>query len=215
MNDCRTVIYTAADRLTALQCIRSAGRRYVRVVHLELIRLYEIQQHLRSLSYFDVFGRLRLTLQLARVTLSIPMAIDQAMKDPTKTGDSNIHGEEATRAPSDSGSDASSSEEDADEEEFFGIVSESRSSDEAERVASAHENESTRPSRNRKKAKRRTRRQNLEGASRVSDPTNSTALQRGGLLGPTTSGLLKGVIKILETSEAWVPGQSQDKPPPH
>ncbi|PWN54191.1 DnaJ-domain-containing protein, partial [Violaceomyces palustris] len=58
-----------------------AGKRYVKVIQNELIRLYEIQQNLRSLSYFDVFGRLRLTLQLARVTLSIPMAVDQAMKE--------------------------------------------------------------------------------------------------------------------------------------
>jgi hypothetical protein len=42
--------------------------------------LYELQQQLRSLSYFDVFGRLRLTLQLARLTMTIPMLIDNAMK---------------------------------------------------------------------------------------------------------------------------------------
>lgn len=42
--------------------------------------MYELQQQLRSLSYFDVFGRLRLTLQLARLTLTIPVLIDGAMK---------------------------------------------------------------------------------------------------------------------------------------
>jgi hypothetical protein len=42
--------------------------------------VYELQQQLRALSYFDVFGRLRLTLQLARITLTIPMLIDNAMK---------------------------------------------------------------------------------------------------------------------------------------
>jgi hypothetical protein len=52
----------------------------MRVVKFELIRLYEIQHSLRQLPYFDVFGRLRLSLQLARVTLSIPMAVDEAMK---------------------------------------------------------------------------------------------------------------------------------------
>jgi len=57
-----------------------AGKKYVRIVQFELIRLYEIQQQLRALSYFDVFGRLRLTLQLARLTLTIPMLIDNAMK---------------------------------------------------------------------------------------------------------------------------------------
>ncbi|RIA94642.1 hypothetical protein C1645_817692 [Glomus cerebriforme] len=57
-----------------------AGKKYVKIVQFELIRLYELQQQLRSLSYFDVFGRLRLTLQLARLTLTIPMLIDSAMK---------------------------------------------------------------------------------------------------------------------------------------
>jgi len=57
-----------------------AGKKYVKIVQFELIRLYELQQQLRSLSYFDVFGRLRVTLQLARLTLTIPMLIDNAMK---------------------------------------------------------------------------------------------------------------------------------------
>ncbi|CAG8501215.1 3005_t:CDS:2 [Ambispora leptoticha] len=57
-----------------------AGQKYIKIVQFELMRVYDLQQELRSLSYFDVFGRLRLTLQLARLTLSIPMLIDQAMK---------------------------------------------------------------------------------------------------------------------------------------
>ncbi|CAG8634893.1 1392_t:CDS:2, partial [Racocetra fulgida] len=57
-----------------------AGKKYVKIVQFELIRLYEIQQQLRSLSYFDVFGRLRLTIQLARITLTIPLLIDNSMK---------------------------------------------------------------------------------------------------------------------------------------
>lgn len=60
------------------------------------MRLYEIQHDLRALSYFDVFGRLRLTLQLARVTLSIPMAIDKAMKEEVEqeaNGDTSQNGE--------------------------------------------------------------------------------------------------------------------------
>ncbi|CAG8829446.1 21672_t:CDS:1, partial [Racocetra persica] len=56
------------------------GKKYVKIVQFELIRLYEIQQQLRSLSYFDVFGRLRLTIQLARITLTIPLLIDNSMK---------------------------------------------------------------------------------------------------------------------------------------
>jgi hypothetical protein len=56
------------------------GQKYVRVVLFELIRLYEIQHSLRQLSYLDVFGRMRLTLQLVRLTLSLPCAIDRAMQ---------------------------------------------------------------------------------------------------------------------------------------
>ena len=48
-------------------------------MRFELIRLYEIQHSLRQLSYFDICGRLRLTLQLARVTLSLPCTIDRAL----------------------------------------------------------------------------------------------------------------------------------------
>ncbi|CAG8698550.1 14583_t:CDS:2, partial [Acaulospora morrowiae] len=57
-----------------------AGKKYVKIVQFELIRLYEIQQQLRALSYFDILGRLRLTMQLARLTLTIPIMIDKSMK---------------------------------------------------------------------------------------------------------------------------------------
>ncbi|CAD6920456.1 unnamed protein product [Tilletia controversa] len=70
-----------------LRKVLLAGKKYLTIIRFELIRLYEIQHSLRQLSYFDVFGRLRLTLQLARVTLSIPMAIDQAMKEPGNESD--------------------------------------------------------------------------------------------------------------------------------
>lgn len=65
--------------LKAFPRFHPAGQKYVQIVRFELIRLYEIQHSLRQLSYFDVCGRLRLTLQLARVTLSLPCRIDRAM----------------------------------------------------------------------------------------------------------------------------------------
>jgi len=55
--------------------------------------LYEIQHDLRQLSYFDVFGRLRLSLQLARVTLSIPMAIDKSMREDGEDEEEGYDGE--------------------------------------------------------------------------------------------------------------------------
>jgi hypothetical protein len=83
-------------RLELMQClgmVRAAGAKHFRIVKFELIRLYEIQHDLRQLSYFDVFGRLRLSLQLARVTLSIPMAIDKAMReDDDDDDDDGIEG---------------------------------------------------------------------------------------------------------------------------
>jgi len=57
-----------------------AGKKYIKIVQYELITLYDIQQELRALSYFDVFGRLRLSLQLAKIFLKIPTLIDEAMK---------------------------------------------------------------------------------------------------------------------------------------
>ncbi|SCV70202.1 BQ2448_1596 [Microbotryum intermedium] len=58
-----------------------SGQKYMRIVKFELIRLYEIQHSLRSLGYFDLVGRFRLTLALTRVTLEIPMVLDRAMRD--------------------------------------------------------------------------------------------------------------------------------------
>jgi len=72
-------IESLVNTFVRLREILLTGQKYVRIVHFELIRLYEIQHSLRQLSYFDVCGRLRLTLQLARVTLSLPCAIDQAL----------------------------------------------------------------------------------------------------------------------------------------
>jgi hypothetical protein len=86
---------------------RTAGQRSLRVLRFELIRLYEIQDSLRQLSYFDVLGRLRLSLRLVRVTLSIPMAIDEAMmQDDSLTemrdnGDGGDDAEQGDERPTD------------------------------------------------------------------------------------------------------------------
>jgi hypothetical protein len=54
---------------------------YLNVAKFEVMRLYEIQQELRSLSYFDVLGRLRLTIQMTRVFLSIPIKMNTHVTD--------------------------------------------------------------------------------------------------------------------------------------
>ncbi|MBW0540595.1 hypothetical protein O181_080310 [Austropuccinia psidii MF-1] len=70
-----------------LRTILLTGQKYLKLVRFELIKLYEIQSNLRSLSYFNLMGRVSLSLALARVTISIPMRIDQAMRG---LEDSNI-----------------------------------------------------------------------------------------------------------------------------
>ncbi|KAG9301353.1 hypothetical protein G9A89_018025 [Geosiphon pyriformis] len=61
-----------------------ACQKYLNLVQFELIRLYEIQNQIRSLSYFDIFGRLRLTMEMARLALTIPLRIDTVMKNEAK-----------------------------------------------------------------------------------------------------------------------------------
>lgn len=59
--------------------ITIATQKYVRILHVELIQLHEIQHNLRSLPYLDIFGRMRLTLRLARCTLALPCVVDAVM----------------------------------------------------------------------------------------------------------------------------------------
>ncbi|KAK9763697.1 hypothetical protein K7432_009394 [Basidiobolus ranarum] len=55
--------------------------KYLTQVKFEVMRLYEIQWELRSLSYFNVFGRLRLSIQLSRVFFNIPVKLSTAVTD--------------------------------------------------------------------------------------------------------------------------------------
>ncbi|KAK9767299.1 hypothetical protein K7432_003027 [Basidiobolus ranarum] len=55
--------------------------KYLNEVKFEVMKIYEIQGELRSLSYFDVFGRLRLSIQLSRIFFSIPVKMNNAVAD--------------------------------------------------------------------------------------------------------------------------------------
>lgn len=55
-------------------------RTYVRVMRIELLRLYDIQYSLRQLPYLAISARLRLSLRFTRVALSLPNAIDRAIE---------------------------------------------------------------------------------------------------------------------------------------
>ncbi|KAF8666736.1 DnaJ molecular chaperone homology domain [Rhizoctonia solani] len=61
------------------EVVVSAGQQHFRLLKFEMMRLYEIQHALRQLSYFDVPGRLKLTIQLARLTLALPVNVDKAI----------------------------------------------------------------------------------------------------------------------------------------
>lgn len=72
-----------------------SGKKYMGLVRFELMKLYELQASLRALSYFNLLGRLRLSLALARVTISIPMRIDEAMKEGGEVSSGEEEEEEA------------------------------------------------------------------------------------------------------------------------
>lgn len=50
-------------------------------MHTELTRIIEIQHSFRQLSYFDIMGRTRLTIQLTRVTISLPVTLEKAIQE--------------------------------------------------------------------------------------------------------------------------------------
>ncbi|ORY04855.1 DnaJ-domain-containing protein [Basidiobolus meristosporus CBS 931.73] len=57
------------------------GCVYLNEVKFEVMKIYEIQSELRTLSYFDVFGRLRLSIQLSRIFFSIPVKMNNVAAD--------------------------------------------------------------------------------------------------------------------------------------
>ncbi|KAJ7178618.1 hypothetical protein C8R43DRAFT_467381 [Mycena crocata] len=68
--------------LNSLQRIRERAltcRTCIYALHAELTRLLEVQHAFRQLSYFDLMGRTRLTIQLTRITLSLPIALEKAI----------------------------------------------------------------------------------------------------------------------------------------
>ncbi|KAJ7274543.1 DnaJ domain-containing protein [Mycena haematopus] len=70
--------------LNSLQRLRERAltcRTCIYALHAELTRLLELQHSFRQLSYFDLLGRTRLTIQLTRITLSLPMALEKAIAE--------------------------------------------------------------------------------------------------------------------------------------
>ncbi|KAF5382108.1 hypothetical protein D9615_004236 [Tricholomella constricta] len=71
-----------AIRERALTC-----RTCIYALHAELTRLLEVQHAFRQLSYFDIMGRSRLTIQLTRITLSLPIALERALREQNYADD--------------------------------------------------------------------------------------------------------------------------------
>ncbi|TFK70308.1 DnaJ-domain-containing protein [Pluteus cervinus] len=68
--------------LVTLQGIRERAltcRTCIYAIHAELARLLEVQHAFRQLSYFDILGRSRLAVQLTRITLRLPIAVELAL----------------------------------------------------------------------------------------------------------------------------------------
>ncbi|KAG8715377.1 hypothetical protein FRC11_004421 [Ceratobasidium sp. 423] len=78
--------------LVNLRDVIVSGQQHFRLLKFELMRLYEIQHALRQLSYFDVPGRLKLTIQLARLTIALPVNVDKAIMAEQREGDNQQEG---------------------------------------------------------------------------------------------------------------------------
>ena len=59
--------------------IHTACRTCVYALHAELTRVLEVQHAFRALSLFDVRARARLTVQLTRIALGLPHALEAAL----------------------------------------------------------------------------------------------------------------------------------------
>ncbi|KAG8710503.1 hypothetical protein FRC08_017080 [Ceratobasidium sp. 394] len=79
--------------LVNLRDVILSGQQHLRLIKFELMRLYEIQHALRQLSYFDIPGRLKLTMQLARLTIALPVNLDKAIMAAQRDAQDQPEGE--------------------------------------------------------------------------------------------------------------------------
>lgn len=57
-----------------------ATHQYYKVVQFELMRLYELQHELRTLSYFSLWRRMQLSITICKVLLQLPIIINAESK---------------------------------------------------------------------------------------------------------------------------------------
>lgn len=71
-----------AVRERALTC-----RTCVIALHTDLSTLLELQHTFRQMSYFDLRGRFRVSIQLTRITLGLPVTLERALKGQGAVGE--------------------------------------------------------------------------------------------------------------------------------
>ncbi|GAA5997822.1 hypothetical protein JCM5350_005778, partial [Sporobolomyces pararoseus] len=132
-----------------------AGQKYALLLKFSLIRMYEIQISLRRLSYFDLYGRLRLTMELMRCMVEVPLILDKAMREDIASASSTSTSTNGSASPQNS-SDAQGSNETG------------------------------------------------QGSSQGSQGQ----LERRGILGVRTKGMLVLTCRVLEKAERWTGGST-------
>lgn len=63
-----------------LQGFYIATHQYYKVVQFELMKLYELQHELRTLSYFSLWRRMQLSITICKVLLQLPIIINAESK---------------------------------------------------------------------------------------------------------------------------------------
>jgi hypothetical protein len=66
--------------LTKMSDLFNSSKQYYHVIRFELLKLYELQQELRSLSYFSVWKRMKITISMCKILLQLPILISAESK---------------------------------------------------------------------------------------------------------------------------------------
>ena len=64
--------------------LSTACRTCIVTLHAELLQLLELQAAFRRLSYFDVVSRSKLTMRLVRITVGLPLKVEEALISESK-----------------------------------------------------------------------------------------------------------------------------------
>ncbi|KAG2237045.1 hypothetical protein BDF21DRAFT_20506 [Thamnidium elegans] len=91
MNETNKLIHVNDDVLAIAEVgflkirdIILSSQKYYRIIQFELLRLYELQEEIRSVSYFDVWRRIKLSIAIAKVVVQIPLTVNSAIKQEEK-----------------------------------------------------------------------------------------------------------------------------------